>query len=472
MIDRIRQAEDHYERGDQFDAANETEHAILEWKRAIELNPNHFGAHYNLGISYADDGNLDAAVEELEIASAINLDDQDAKRELVQALTERSEQRIAQGDRMGAMADWNRTLEIDPQNSLANFNLGKADMQDRNYANAIERLRAIISDNRFFTDAYMLLADAYLADDQPSQAMDTLRQALNVFNGSSLYRRSIMSESIQHQELPHYVDLSDLARKLAKLESGIGHPDQAMAALENAKPSKQNAELWRDIAHDFQTRGDQESAEIAINRAAESEESESDESEPPEEEIQSGVAEAHFQRAERLYEQGSMDDAFEEYAEAVRLNPDHAEAHQGMAIVYQDDEEYDLAEKEFREVLRINPDHADAHFGLGEISDVRENWQDALAEYREVLRIAPGDQDAQANLIWDLLELEDVTQAQMQLEQTQLESSKAAELWAELGKEYAERGARGSAIAAYRRALELNKNLRDAKEGLKKLEVN
>lgn len=471
MIDRIRQAEDHYEHGDKLDAANDTERAILEWKRAIELNPNHFGAHYNLGITYADEGNLDAAVEELEIASAIDLDDKDAKRELVRALTERSEQRITQGNRMGAVADWNRTLEIDPKNVLVHFNLGKADFQDRDYAIAIRHLRDAISNNRFFTDAYMQLADAYLADDQPHQAIDILRQALNVFHKGASYDGFLLGDKVQVQDVPHYVDVSDLARKLAKLESGYGHPDQAMAALENAKPSKQNADIWRDIASDFRTRGDQESAEIALNRAAEFEANESFEGESSDVAIHAALAQTHFARGEELYERGRVEDAFEEYAEAVRLNPDHAEAHQGMAIIYQDDEEYDLAEKEFREALRIEPNHPDAHFGLGEIFDVREDWQNALTEYREVLRIAPGDPDAQENLTWDLLEMEEVTQAQMELENAHLDASVAAELWGELGNEYEERGARGSAIASYRRAIGLDKNLKQAKEGLKRLGV-
>ncbi len=472
MIDRIRQAEKHYERGDKLDADGDTEHAILEWKRAIELNPNHFGAHYNLGISYADDGNLDAAIEELETASAIDLDDKDAPLELVRTLIERADERIAQNNRTGAVADWNRALEIDPRNVLVHFNLGKADFQDRDYANAIEHFRAAISDDRFFTDAYAQLADAYLADDQPQQAIDTLRQALNMFHTGSLHPSILFGDTVQVQNVPHDVTVSDMARKLARLESGYGHPDQAMAALENAKPSKQNAELWRDIARDFQTRGDAESAEIALNRAAESEVKELVESESSEEEIKSGIALEHFNRGEELYERGYSDDAFEEYEEAVRLNPDHTEAHHGLGIIYQDDEEYDLAEKEFREVLRIDPNHADAHFGLGEIFDAREDWQNALTEYREVLRISPGDRDAQENLIWDLLELEDVAQAQMELERTQLEAPVAADLWEELGKVYEERRARGSAIAAYQQALGLNKSLKDAKEGLKKLGVS
>jgi tetratricopeptide (TPR) repeat protein len=471
MIDRIRQAEEHYERGDKLDADGDTERAVLEWKRAIELNPNHFGAHYNLGISYADDGYLDAAIEELEMASAVDPDDAEARQELERTLIERSEQRMAQGNRMGAVADWNRTLEIDSRNALVHFYVGKADFQDRDYANAIRHLRDAISNNRFFTDAYMQLADAYLTDDQPQQAIDILRQALNVFH-TGLPARSVIGGTINRQNVPHSIDISDLARKLARVELGFGNPDQAMAALENAQPSRQNAELWREIAHDLQTRGDAENAEIALNRAAESETSEPGESELPEEEIGSGVADAHFARAEKLYEQGSLDDAFEEYAEAVRLNPDHAEAHHGMAIIYQDDEEYDLAEKEFREVLRIDSDHTDAHFGLGEVFDAREDWQSALAEYREVLRISPGYQDAQENVIWDLLELEDVTQSQMELERAQLADSIKANLWEELGKLYEMRGARGSAIAAYQRALGLNKSLKKAKEGLKKLGVN
>lgn len=472
MIDRIRQAEEHSERGDKLDADGDTEHAILEWKRAIELNPNHFDAHYNLGISYADNGNLDAAIDELELASAIDPDDVDARRELVNTLIERGEARIAQANRMRAAADWNRALEIDPGNVLVHFYLGQADAQDKRYGEAIRHLRAAISNNRFFTDAYMQLADAYLADDRPREAVDILHQALNAFHTGSSYRGLFTGDHVRDQPLPHYVDLSDLARKLTRLELDFHNVDQAMAALENAHPSSKNADLWQEISDAFRSKGDAESAEIASVRSREVEESEPTDTKLAEEEIKSGVAEAHFALGEELYERGHVEDAFEEYAEAVRLNPDHADAHHGLGVVYQDDEEYDLAEKEFREVLRINPNDADAHFALGEIFDAREDWQNALDEYREALRIAPHDKDAQANLIWDLIELEDVTRAQMELERAQLDASVAAEMWEELGKVYVERRARGSAIAAFGRALQLNKNLKGAKEGLKRLGTN
>ncbi len=471
MIDRIREAEKHYERGDKLDVDGDTQHAILEWKRAIELNPNHFGAHYNLGISQADEGNLDAAIDELEFAFAINPDDADAQRELVRVLYERGEDRVAHSERTGGKIDWNRALEIDPGNVLVHFYLGQAEAQDRQYGNAIRHLRAAIGTNRFFTDAYVKLADAYLADDRPREAIDILRQALNVFHPISAHRIAMLGDVPKIEGLPLDTSVSTLARKLARLESGYGHPDKAMAALENAKPSKQNAEIWRDIAYDLQKRGDKESAEIASNRAVEAEQEESVQSESPDEEIKANAAQAHFSRGEELYEHGHFEDAFEEYAEAIRLNPNHAEAHYGLGVIYQDDEEYDLAEKEFREVLRIDPNHSDAYFGLGEIFDTREDWESALREYREALRIVPKDQDALENLIWDLLEMDDVTQAQMELERAELGASAAADLWEELGKTYQERGARGSAIAAYQRALELNKRLKEARRGLDRLGV-
>ena len=46
--------------------------AIAAYRRAIEINPKHYGAWHNLGIVYRDKGMKEKAVEALEKAVTIN----------------------------------------------------------------------------------------------------------------------------------------------------------------------------------------------------------------------------------------------------------------------------------------------------------------------------------------------------------------------------------------------------------------
>ena len=475
MIDRIRQAQEHYNRGDEFDAAGDTARAIEEWERAVELDPNYFDAHFNLGITYADEGNLDLAVVELELAHALEPDDRDAQRELVRVLVERGEKLESSQKIQAAIDDGLRAVEIDSYNALAHFFLGQAYANQTDYLPAEEQLRQAIKNNSFFTDAYAQLADVYLAADRPRDAINILRQALNMFHLTSASRSSdqivMLNDTPQIEHLPLNTTVSMLARKLAQLELENDDPDQAMAALEEAQPAKEDAELWRKIAVEFKARGEDESAEIASNRADEIEQGEPHELKMPNEEINPSEAEEHFARGEELFAVGNWDAAFEEYDKAIELNPDHADARYSLGLIYQKDEEYDMAEKEFREVLRINLNSAPAHFRLGEIFDERQDWENAAREYRESIRIAPDDQEARENLIWDLLEFNAPTDAQGELQRSELDALTSADLWNELGKVYEKRGSNANAAEAYRRALQSNKNLAEARAGLKRLNV-
>jgi Flp pilus assembly protein TadD len=53
------------------------------------------------------------------------------------------------------------------------------------------------------------------------------------------------------------------------------------------------------------------------------------------------------------------------HREAIRINPNLAEARYGLGIVLDKQGKSDEAEKEFEEAKRLNPDYADAHYNLG-----------------------------------------------------------------------------------------------------------
>lgn len=471
MIDKFRAAQEHYERGNQFDTAGDTARAIDEWQAAIRLNPNYFDAHYNLGIAYADQGDLDSAIDELELAHGLEPDDPDAPRELAEVLIERAEELAAAGNQATAIADLEHAIEVDSKNALAHFRLGEKYAKLPDYTNAEQHYRAAIRIDPFYTDAFGALADTYVQQKRVQDAIDLLKDALKTFQPSATPSPSFLGTAPQLGAISE-PSVPDLARKLAELELASGNVDQAMAALEQAALDKQNADLWRQLGKEFAEREDNESAQLAYDRAAELEEADSATREKDEiasEEIKTAVADAHAQRGDELYERGKIEEAQEEWQAALRLNPDHVDAHYSLGSSFQDDEEFDLAEKEFREVLRIDREDSDAHRSLGEIFDERHDWENAMREYREALSIDPEDDEARGRLIWDLLETKKVAEAQAELNQIKNETAADADLWIELGETYEERGARASAVAAYKHALHLDPDIFDGRAGLKRL---
>jgi Flp pilus assembly protein TadD len=59
------------------------------------------------------------------------------------------------------------------------------------------------------------------------------------------------------------------------------------------------------------------------------------------------------------------DGAMVEFHEALRLNPNLAEAHAGLGVTLGKKHDWDGAVAELREALRLNPNNETAHLGLG-----------------------------------------------------------------------------------------------------------
>jgi len=111
-------------------------------------------------------------------------------------------------------------------------------------------------------------------------------------------------------------------------------------------------------------------------------------------------AEAHVNLGNALNVAGRMPEAMARYEEALRLRPDLAEAHLdfGMALARQPGRQ-DEAISQFREALRLRPDLPEAHLDLGNaLADQPGRLGEAIAQYEEALRLAPGFVEAHSNL--------------------------------------------------------------------------
>src|SRR6185503_7038941 len=54
----------------------------------------------------------------------------------------------------------------------------------------------------------------------------------------------------------------------------------------------------------------------------------------------------------------------------------------------------------FRSALRLNPNHAEAHYWLGEMAERQGKFREAVQSYREALRLRPEWPAALGSLAW------------------------------------------------------------------------
>ena len=100
-------------------------------------------------------------------------------------------------------------------------------------------------------------------------------------------------------------------------------------------------------------------------------------------------AEAYNNRGAVKDALGRHDDALADYAEAIRLKPDHASPYYNLGIVKAKLGRYDDALADYAEAIRLKPDHDGAFYNRGVAKDKLGRYEDALADYDEAIRLKP-----------------------------------------------------------------------------------
>ena len=95
---------------------------------------------------------------------------------------------------------------------------------------------------------------------------------------------------------------------------------------------------------------------------------------------------------------GKREEAEAQFTEALRLNPEYADAHYNLGVALQTKGSYRAAKDHFTDVLRLNPGYADAHNNLGAILSIEGRRAEAEAHFAEAVRLDSGSVQAHYNL--------------------------------------------------------------------------
>src|SRR5438876_119055 len=175
-------------------------------------------------------------------------------------------------------------------------------------------------------------------------------------------------------------------------------------------------------------------------------------------------AQAHYYLGAALFElDNGVDEALVELREAIRLNPENAEAHNTMGLALLEQGSVDEATHEYREVLRIDPQYAEAHYNLGNALDDQGRPEAAAAEYREALRINPGLAHVHYNLGVALNRLGKLDQAIEQYQEALRLNPALALAHYNLGECLRKKGERDAAAREFRDFLKLAANSSELK---------
>ncbi len=100
-------------------------------------------------------------------------------------------------------------------------------------------------------------------------------------------------------------------------------------------------------------------------------------------------ANAYNNRGNARYDSGDKEGAIDDYTQAIQLNPQYADAYYNRGNARFDLGDTQGAIDDYNQVIKINPQYADAYVNRGIVRANSEDKQGAIADYTEAIKINP-----------------------------------------------------------------------------------
>ena len=153
-----------------------------------------------------------------------------------------------------------------------------------------------------------------------------------------------------------------------------------------------------------------------------------------------------------------MDQAVPEFQTAIRLQPDLADAHYTLGVLYWQRGEFDKAVAELQSAIQNQPSYAEAHYTLGAVFKQQGKLPEAAAALREAIRLQPDFAGAHTTLAAVLRQMGDTQGAAEEAKEgakiaASTNNLQAATFSTNSGKRLLGAGDVGSAIDQFRSAI-------------------
>ena len=172
-------------------------------------------------------------------------------------------------------------------------------------------------------------------------------------------------------------------------------------------------------------------------------------------------AAANFHKKALFFlKQKKLDEAKVACEEAIKNQPDFAEAYKTMGIIIQNQGQIEAAFKWYLQAIKIQPDFAEAYVNIGTLYAKKQQWQEAIDYYQKAISFKSDLTPAYRNIVKVYQKLGKVSEAaNYQYQVYCLEPEKITEReYINLGNTLLQQKQLTEAISCYRSALKLNHN--------------
>src|SRR5713226_10675620 len=181
--------------------------------------------------------------------------------------------------------------------------------------------------------------------------------------------------------------------------------------------------------------------------------------------------------AELYAKTGRIRDAVLEAQDIIKRDPNNLEARKLLGRIYLrslgdmqasnngSQNVLKLAIEQYEQIVKIEPDNVEDHLLLGRLYSLNKDLQKAENEFKTAVKLQPDSEEAVTTLAYLYNEEGDTARATQVLSAIP-EAGRSAKLYSALGYTYEQQKQYKNAIAAYRRAIERDRDNLDAIRGL------
>jgi tetratricopeptide (TPR) repeat protein len=385
----------HYQLGLAYTQQHNIERAESEWRQAVRLKPGLIEAQLLLGDLEFSRGETDAVLETAGQIIAARPDV--AEGYILKAAVELEQQRLAD-----AQHDAQEAIKHAPNHPSPYAQLGTVELAQKHFAEAEKYYQQSLEKNPAFTNALNGLMRTYIAQKQPDKAIAAANaqiaktpESSDLYDllGTALYEIKKDNAGAQ-AALQKAVDLNkhnvDALEKLGRLEIKQGATDQALAlCLQAIKDNPQEVRFYNFAGQVYETKQNWDQAKAMYQQALG---------------ISPDNPVASNNLAYMILQQGgNVDVALNMAQTARRAMPNSPNFADTLGWAYYQKGIYQSAINQFQEALRLNekngaPDDATLHYHLG-LAYQKMN-QNALArqQLEKAVKLKPEDAEARKAL--------------------------------------------------------------------------
>ena len=474
-------------RADKYAGSGQYKEAIIEYRRALQVDPRRADVHYKLAKAYIE--NRDVANAYAEYSSAADLDPSnvDAQMQAGQIL-------LLAGEFERAKARANAMLALDKKSVPGRILLGNALAGLNDTAQALKQMEEAVALDPTSAPAYAALGAVQFAAQSPAArksfeqavtldpksieprlalanydwsvgdraaAEQDLKTALQLDRNNSAVLRALallyLTEKRAEQAEPYFQMLAsqsaDGAVALADYYSGLGRNEEALRVLEPLSHDAKAGRLARmRMVPTLRQLGRRDEALSMANALVKDRPQDAD---------------AHSLKA-RLLLAPPVDaqGAWAEAQQAVKADAESAPAYYTLGLAALARRDTSAAESAFTQTLKLNPRAAAAQLQLAKLQLARGDTSDALNSAEAVALARPNDAEATVVLARSLRARGDTDRARRELSARLEDAFENVPMTVELGWVELTANHPADARAAFERALARDPKNEEARSGV------